>query len=78
MTTKTISPISVRINAQQRKDLDSVAKMRDRDRSYIIQEAITQYLELHAWQITHIKEGVCQADAGNFVSEAMVKKLFTK
>jgi predicted transcriptional regulator len=35
-------------------------------------------LYLHAWQRSHIAEGVRQADAGVFVSEAEVREAFAR
>ncbi len=47
----------------------------DRDRSYIIHEAVDAYLETQRWQIEHIKQGVKEADEGKFVNPAEMKKL---
>ena len=76
MTTKTQPPISVRLELGQRKALDSIAKVLDRDRSYVINEAVKNYLELHAWQIAHIEEGIRQADAGDFASDTEVATFY--
>ena len=76
MTTTTPAPISVRIGTKERKALDQVAKSLDRDRSYVINEAVKNYLALYEWQIEHITEGVRQADRGEFASDAALKKLF--
>lgn len=75
---KTPSPISVRIDVKERKALDQVAKVLDRDRSYVINEAVKNYLDLYRWQIAHIKEGAQQADAGEFASEKDVRKVFAR
>ena len=50
----------------------------DRDRSYIIHEAIETYLDLQRWQMDHIREGLRQADAGQFATEAEMKSTFTR
>jgi RHH-type rel operon transcriptional repressor/antitoxin RelB len=36
------------------------------------------YLDLHAWQRAHIGEGLRQADAGEFASEAEVRAAFAR
>ncbi len=41
-------------------------------------EAISAYLEVNQWQIEHTKEGLRQADAGEFATEAEVKAAFEK
>jgi predicted transcriptional regulator len=37
---------------------------------------MSAYLELHAWQLEPIEEGVRQADAREFASEAEVREAF--
>jgi len=49
----------------------------DRDRSYVLNLAISAYLEVNQWQIEHIMEGLRQADAG-FATEAEVAAAFEK
>lgn len=66
--------VSFRADAGKVASLDSIAAALDRDRSYVLNEAITAYVELFDWQTRHIKEGVCQADAGEFASEKEVAK----
>ena len=70
------SPISFRVEAGKIDSLDAIAKALDRDRSYVLNEAISAYLEIYRWQMEHIKEGVRQADAGEFASEQAVAKVF--
>ena len=62
--------ISFRLTTLKKKKLDAIAANIDRDRSYLLNEAIDAYLEVHQWQIEHIREGVRQADAGKFASKA--------
>ena len=70
--------ITFRLDLDKRKELDAIAMSLDRDRSYILNEAINAFLEVHRWQIDHIKEGLRQADAREFASEAEVKASLTK
>lgn len=60
--------VTFRIDADTRAALDRLASALDRDRSYLINEAVEAYLALHAWQIAHIEEGLRQADAGEFAA----------
>ena len=61
--------ITFRVDARKKDALDAIAAGVDRDRSYILNEAIAAYLDAHEWQIEHIKKGVRQADAGKFATE---------
>ena len=66
--------MTVRVEAEMRETLDDIAASLDRDRSWVVKEALRNYVDLHAWQIAHIEEGRRQADAGKFVSPAEMKK----
>ena len=70
--------ISFRLDSEKRDALDAVASALDRDRSYVINEAIEAYLDIHRWQADHIREGLRQADAGEFASEAEMKATFSR
>lgn len=70
--------ITFRMDAQKRKALDAIAVGIDRDRSYVLNEAINNYLEVHQWQAAHIKEGLRQADAGKFAKDSEVAAAFTR
>lgn len=66
--------MTVRIQPETRDALDSIAAALDRDRSYVVNEAVNAYVETHRWQIEHIEQGLREAKAGKFVSEAEVKR----
>jgi predicted transcriptional regulator len=70
--------ISVRIASEKKAALDAIAAQTDRDVSVVIEEAVNAYLDLHAWQREHIEEGMRQADAGEFASEAQVREAFAR
>ena len=70
--------ISFRLETDKKEKLDAIAASLDRDRSYLLNEAIDAYLEVHQWQIKHIREGIRQADAGEFASEAQVAAAFAR
>jgi predicted transcriptional regulator len=70
--------ISVRIGSDKKAALDAIATRTQRDLSLVIHEALDAYLELHTWQVKHIEQGVRQADAGEFASEAEVREAFAR
>jgi predicted transcriptional regulator len=61
MPTKTIT---FRLPDEKLQALDSVAEAQQRDRSFVINEAVTQYLSLHEYHRELIEEGIRQDDAG--------------
>lgn len=70
--------ISFRLDAKKRKALDALAQAQDRDWTYVLNEAIDAYLDVHQWQIEHINEGIRQADAGEFATDAEVAAAFSR
>ena len=66
--------ISFRLDADKVGALDSLAESLDRDRSYLLTEAVTAYLDVHQWHIEQIKAGIRQADAGQLLDHAQVRK----
>lgn len=70
--------ITFRVDTQKRKALDAIAVGIDRDRSYILNEAINNYLEAHQWQTAHIREGLRQANAGKFAKDSEVAAAFAR
>ena len=56
--------LSFRIEAGKRAALDELASALDRDRSALVNEAIDAFLELHHWQVEHIKRALADAESG--------------
>jgi predicted transcriptional regulator len=70
--------ITFRLGEEKKEALDAIAGIADRDRSYILNEAIDAYLDAHQWQIEHIKKGLRQAEAGQFASDREVARAFAR
>ncbi|AMJ62114.1 CopG family ribbon-helix-helix protein [Bosea sp. PAMC 26642] len=60
---------TIRLDDEKLAKLDALAADMDRSRSWIAAKAIENYVELNAWQIARIKEGIAQADRGEFATE---------
>ncbi|MEH1998419.1 MAG: CopG family transcriptional regulator [Nostoc sp.] len=50
----------------------------NRDRSYVLNEAVAAYLEMYQWQIEEIQKGISEADSEDFASDEEVKATFAK
>jgi predicted transcriptional regulator len=72
------STITFRLDASKKKALDHIAESMDRDRSYVLGEAVDTYLRIRHWQLSHIREGLRQAKAGRLAQESEVKAAFHK
>jgi predicted transcriptional regulator len=66
--------ISFRAEAAKIDTLDSLAEAQDRPRSYLINEAITNYIELHSYQDALVQKGLEEMRKGRVVSHAEVVK----
>ena len=68
--------ISFRAVTEKIETLDSLAAAQDRSRSYLINEAITNYIELHAYQDSLVRKGLAEMRKGRVLShEEIVKRL---
>jgi predicted transcriptional regulator len=67
--------ISFRIDSDKVEALDVLAKALDRDRTYLLNEAVAAYLDVQQWQLEHIKASIKQADSGRFVDHGEVKRM---
>jgi predicted transcriptional regulator len=60
---------SVRLDTETVTFLDELARSEERDRSYLIRQAISNYVELRRWQIEETRKAIKEADAGLFLSD---------
>jgi RHH-type transcriptional regulator, rel operon repressor / antitoxin RelB len=67
--------ISFRLDEDKVEALDSLAEVLDRDRSYLLNEAVAAYLEVQRWHIEQVERGIRQADAGKLLDHSKVKKM---
>jgi predicted transcriptional regulator len=70
--------LTVRLDDERIATLDKVAAGIDRDRSYVVTQAIDAYLETQAWQIAYIEEALRDAKAGKFATEQEVNRTFER
>ncbi|MGE4505159.1 MAG: CopG family ribbon-helix-helix protein [Desulfovibrionaceae bacterium] len=65
---------SVRFSKSILEQLDGIAKQQDRSRSWVIKEAVRQYLDYEAWFAERVREGVEAVERGDVVSHADAKE----
>lgn len=70
--------ITFQIDKDKKAALDAIAARINRDRNYVINEALAAYLEIYQWQIEEIQKGIAEADAGDFADVREVKATFAK
>ncbi len=77
MTTEKVS-VTIRLEPDTVAFLDHLAEVQDRDRSYLIKQAVGDFVRLHRWQIEEIEKARKEADEGLFASDEEVERFFSK
>ena len=73
---RTEKTISFRAISEKIEALDSLAAAQDRPRSYLINEAIANYIELHAYHDALVRKGQKEMRKGRVVShDEVVRRL---
>ncbi len=70
--------ITFRLDSEKKAVLDAIAAGLDRDRTYVLNEAVQLYLEMHYLQIAEIEQGLAEAEAGDFATDEEVQTVFAK
>ena len=70
--------VSFRLDTDKIGALDTLAEARDRDRTYLLNEAVEAYLDAQRWHVDQIKAGLRQADAGELIDHAEIRKRIGK
>ena len=70
--------LTVRMDEDRLQALDRLAAGLDRDRTYVVTQAIDAFLDVQKWQIEYIEEAMRKAQAGEFASAAEVASAFTR
>ena len=55
--------ITVRVKPATRKRLDAIAHATRRTKSFVIEEALEQYLDVNEWQVKGIQDALAEADS---------------
>ncbi len=66
------SPVSVRLDSNLSAQVSEVAEALDRPRSWVIEQAVKEFLALQQWQVAAIDEGCEAADDGRVVGHEAV------
>jgi predicted transcriptional regulator len=70
--------LTLRLDAKLTKQLDKLADATQRSRSFLIAEAVREYVELNEWQIEETKKAIIEADCGDFASDKEVQQTIKK
>lgn len=68
--------ITFRTEESNRDRLDEIAKSLDRNRNWVINRAIDNYIDQYDWELKQIDEGLADIEAGRTVSAEEAKAHF--
>lgn len=66
---------SVRLDEETKKGISKLAKLDNRSTSYLINEAVKNYLDLRQWQLKEIIEAIKEYENGNTVSHKEIQEI---
>ena len=69
---------TVRLDETTLAELDQLAKKTERSRSWLVTQAVQDYVALNAWQMEKIEAGIAAADQGDFASDNEMTRLRAK
>lgn len=70
--------VTCRLDKDDVAFLDKLAELTERDRSYLIKKAVSDYVALHKWQIEEVEKALVEADAGQFATDKEVRSTFSE
>jgi len=72
------SAFTVRLDEETLSALDELAGKTDRSRSWLVTQAVQDYVALNAWQLGKIEAGIAAADRGDFASDKELDRVRAK
>jgi predicted transcriptional regulator len=70
-----LKTLTFRTPEEKAAALDKAAALQQRDRSFILNEAVDQYLSLQEYHLALIEEGIRADDAGDVIPHSEVVKM---
>ena len=71
-------PITTRLDKDTIEKLEKLADATKRSKSFLVAEAVDKYLREQEWQVVAIKEGVLEAEKGDFAADNEIREFFQK
>ncbi len=62
------APLSVRLESALNDRITAIATALDRPKSWVIEQAVRDFVAMQEWQLAAIDEGISAADAGRIVA----------
>jgi predicted transcriptional regulator len=62
------APLSVRLPETLNEQVVEIAEALDRPKSWVIEQAVRDYIAMQQWQLAAVDEGIRAADAGDLAA----------
>ena len=66
--------LTIRVPSELKSQLEQLGKTLHRSKSYIAEQAISQYMDENAWQIAELSQAEDEIKQGKFVSDKEVNQ----
>ena len=70
--------MTIHLDDDLKARLDQLADATHRSKSFLVTEALRDFVEVNEWQTQEIKTAITEADNSEFASEEAVKNTFKK
>lgn len=70
--------MTIRLDEKLKAQLEKLALVTHRSKSFLAVEAISEYIKMQEWQISEIKKGIAEADSEQVVDHESVVKRWEK
>lgn len=61
--------VTCKLNQEDVAFLDKLAGVTDRDRSYLIKQAVADFIAAQKWQLEEVEQAIAEADRGEFLTD---------
>lgn len=61
--------VTCKLNQEDVTFLDKLAEVTDRDRSYLIKQAVAAFIANQKWQVEEVERALAEADRGEFLTD---------
>lgn len=78
MANRMSTTMTIRLDADIKKRLETLAEVTDRSKSWLAAQAVRDYVDINEWQLAETKAALAEADAGDFASSGDVADLATR
>ncbi len=62
-------PLSFRVSPEIAEKIERLAAATDRPKSWLLEQAVENYLEAQAWQVERIEKGIAALESGEYLAQ---------